>query len=133
MKQAAEEVLDSLEGPVTLEITLGGEEETMAEEAVALVEFIGSTSEKVSVTRLDLVSHYEPAGLGTTHGPVIEMKGTAPGILRFYGYPERKEVRPFLEGILTASGLRTAIPPDIETYVKTLEEEVVIRIFTTPD
>ena len=61
------------------------------------------------------------------------MKGSAPGVLRYYGYPERKELRPFLEGILFASGSNPDVPPDLETYVKALQEEVVIRIFTTPD
>ena len=40
---------------------------------------------------------------------------------------------PFLEGILAASGHEVDIPPDVKDYVKALEEEIRIRIFTTPD
>jgi hypothetical protein len=64
---------------------------------------------------------------------VIEMKGQAPGILGYYGYPERKEVRPFLEGILSASGHPADLTSEVRSFISSLDEEVLIRIFTTPD
>ena len=61
------------------------------------------------------------------------MTGRAPGTLRYYGYPERKETRPFFEGVLAASGHPADLDPKVEAYISGLGEEVLIRIFTTPD
>jgi len=133
VERLAGEILAPMTEPVTLQITRGGDGETMGEEAQALVDFIAETSPKVSVNRLDIATHSKGIDLGVSHGPVIEMRGRAPGTLRYYGYPERKETRPFLEGILSASGHRAALAPEVESYISGLGEEVLIRIFTTPD
>jgi hypothetical protein len=127
------EILAPMEGPVTIQIFRGGVGETKGEEALALVDLIAKVSPKVSVNKLDITTHPDAINLGVSHGPVIEMKGQAPGILRYYGYPERKEVRPFLEGILSASGHPADLAPEVESYISGLGEEVLIRIFVTPD
>ena len=133
VQRLAEEILAPMEGQVTLQIIRGGDGETMAEEAQALVDLIAEISSKVSVNRLDIATYPDAIDLGVSHGPVIEMKGRAPGTLRYYGYPERKETRPFLEGILSASGHPAVLASDVESYISGLGEEVLIRIFTTPD
>jgi hypothetical protein len=133
VQRQAEEILFSLESPVTIELTLGGEGESMAREAQALVDLTASTSSLVTVSNLDITTHPAAMGLGVSHGPVIEMKGSAPGTLRYYGFPERKETRPFFEGILLASGSPVELPPAVESYIAGLKEEVWIRIFTTPE
>lgn len=133
VQRLAEEILAPLEHPVAIELILGGEGETMAREAQALVDLTASTSSMVTVNRLDIAAHPDPVGLGVSHGPVIEMKGSAPGTLRYYGFPERKETRPFFEGILLASGSPVDLPPAVESYIAGLKEEVWIRIFTTPE
>ena len=133
VQRLAEEILAPLEHPVAIELILGGEGETMAREAQALVDLTASTSSMVTVNRLDIAAHPDPVGLGVSHGPVIEMKGSAPGTLRYYGFPERKETRPFFEGILLASGSPVELPPAVESYIAGLKEEVWIRIFTTPE
>jgi hypothetical protein len=133
VKGLAEEVLAALENPVTIKLTLGGEGEIRAEEAAALVDMIGETSEKVTVNRLDLANHPDTPEPGVSHGPIIEMTGKAPGVLRYYGYPERREMRPFFEGVLSASGRLPDLPPAVESYLTDLDEEIWIRIFTTPD
>ena len=131
--QLAEEVLASLESHVTVQLTLGGDGETRTRETEALVELVARTSSKVTVNKLDFADHPDEINTGVSHGPIIEMKGKAPGTLKYYGYPERKEVRPFLEGILSASGRKSGLLPDIESYITRLDEEILIRIFTTPD
>lgn len=133
VQRLAEEILAPLEHPVAIELILGGEGETMAREAQALVDLTASTSSMVTVNRLDIAAHPDPVGLGVSHGPVIEMKGSAPGTLRYYGFPERKETRPFFQGILLASGSPVDLPPAVESYIAGLKEEVWIRIFTTPE
>ncbi len=127
------EILAPMEEPVTIQITRGGDGESKGKETQALVDFIAETSPKVSVNRLDIANHPDLLDLGVSHGPVIEMRGRAPGTLRYYGYPLRKEVRPFLEGILSASGHRADLDPEVEAYISGLDEEVLIRVFVTPD
>ena len=87
----------------------------------------------MSVKRLNIATYPDLPDLGVSHGPVIEMMGRAPGTLRYYGHPERMEVRPFLEGILSASGYPTELAPEVKSYISGLDEEVLIRIFVTPD
>lgn len=133
LQQLAEEILASMDGPVTLRITRGGKGERMGADTQALVEHIAGITPDLSVKRVEISSSAAAANLGVTHGPVIEMVGQAPGTLRYYGYPERKETRPFLEGVLTASGHRADLAPEVISFLSALDEEVWIRIFTTPD
>ncbi len=133
VERLAGEILAPMAKPVTLQITRGGNGETMGEEAQALVDLIARISPDVSVNRLDIATPPDGIDLGVTHGPVIEMKGRAPGILRYYGYPERKETGAFLEGILSASGHPVDLSPEVKSYISGLGEKVLIRIFTTPD
>ena len=133
VQRLAREILAPMEEPVTIQITRGGDGESKGEETQALVDFIAETSPKVSVNRLDIATHPDLLDLGVSHGPVIEMRGRAPGTLRYYGYPLRKEVRPFLEGILSASGYPATLAPEVESYISGLRGEVLIRVFVTPD
>ena len=133
VERLAREILAPMKEPVTIQITRGGDGETKGEEAQALVDLLAETSPMVSVSRLDIATHPGAIDLGVPHGPVIEMTGRAPGTLRYYGYPERMETRPFLEGVLAASGHPGDLDPKVEAYISGLGEEVLIRIFTTPD
>ena len=133
IQRLAEEILAPIEGPVTIQIFRGGAGETSGEEAQALVDLVAGVSPKVSVEKLDILNDPGAKNLGVPHGPVIEMKGKAPGTLRYYGFPERKETRPFLEGVLAASDHPADLDPEVEAYISGLGEEVLIRIFTTPD
>ncbi|MCK5352857.1 hypothetical protein KAJ77_09750 [bacterium] len=133
VERLAREILAPMKEPVTIQIARGGDGETMGEETQALVDLLAEISPKVSVSRFDIATHPSAIDLGVAHGPVIEMRGQAPGTLRYYGYPERMEVRPFLEGILLASGHRADLDPEVESYISGLGEEVLIRIFVTPD
>ncbi|MGD8353969.1 MAG: hypothetical protein PVJ01_07355 [Pseudomonadota bacterium] len=133
IRRLAEEYLALHHEPFTLELTLGGEGQSRAEEAEALLGLIREISPGATVVKRDFSTRPDSKRLGVNHGPVLEMKGRAPGVLRYYGFPERKEIRPFLDGILTATGRTTSIPHDVESYMKDLSDEVLIRIFTTPD
>ena len=133
VKRLTGEILAPMEGSVTLQIVRGSDSDSMGEEAQALVDFIAETSQKVSVNRVDIATHPDAIGLGVPHGPVIEMKGKVPGTLRYYGFPERKEIRPFLEGVLSASGHPADLTSEVRSFISGLGEEVWIRIFTTPD
>ena len=133
VERLTSEILAPMKEPVTLQITRGGDKETAGEEAQALVDLIAEISPMVNVNSLNFATHPDTIDLGVSHGPVIEIIGRAPGTLRYYGYPERKETKAFLEGILWASGHPADLAPKVESYISGLGEEVLIRIFTTPD
>ena len=131
-KKIVQEKLASITSPVTLLLYRGGENERQGEETQVLVDFIKETSTKVTVVTGELDDEAK-ADLEVNHGPVVEMKSPVGGVMRYYGFPERKEVRPFLEGILLASGGAVKLSPDVRSFLAGLEQDVVIRIFTTPD
>jgi hypothetical protein len=53
--------------------------------------------------------------------------------MRYYGFPERKEVGPFVDSVVLAAGGDVKLSPEMSDFLSQLEQEVVIRIFTTPE
>ncbi|MDF1536236.1 MAG: hypothetical protein P1S46_07010 [bacterium] len=131
-KKIVQENLASLTSTVTLFLYRGGENENQGEETQTLVDLMARTSSNLIIVPRELTEEAK-SELEVDHGPVIELKGPTGGILRYYGFPERQEVRPFLDGILLASGQPFRFSPPVEAFLAGLEEEVVIRIFTTPE
>lgn len=131
-KRIVQEGLVALTSPVTLHLYRGGENERQGEEAQALIDFMAETSPNILVVNSEFTDASR-AELEVDSGPVVEMKGRAKGIMRYYGFPERKEVAPFVDSILVASGGPIKLSPDVRSFLTGLKQEVVVRIFTTPD
>lgn len=123
-------------GPVTLHFFQGGNE-TAHRGTRAILEFMAESSGQIRLLdhSLEPANNNTGPGLlqGASYGPVVRIEGVNPGSLYFYGYPERKELKPFLDGVLMASGVRVDLPTDAESFLSNLKEDVWIRIFTTPD
>jgi hypothetical protein len=131
------EALGDVESPVTLHFYEGGKGETSGRETRALLEFMAETSPLISVAGYSLDSGSSAAEPGlaqdVTHGPAIRIEGIGGDSLFFFGFPERKELKPFLSGVVIASGGPTDLPEEVETFLAALQEDVRIRIFTSPD
>jgi hypothetical protein len=67
------------------------------------------------------------------HGPIMILAGPRNSRSSYLGYPERKELAPFLDSILIASNQVPDLTPGTEAFLKSLDKEVAIRVFTTPD
>ncbi len=132
VKKIVQEGLASLTSPVTLRLYRGGENERQGEETQALLDFMAETSPNVTIMDIEF-NESSTADLEVDSGPVAEMKGPAGGIMRYYGFPERREVAPFVDSVLVASGGPVTLSPDVRSFLTGLKQEVVIRIFTTPD
>ena len=132
VKKIVQEGLASLTSPVTLRLYRGGENERQGEETQALLDFMAETSPNVTIMDIEF-NDGSTADLEVDSGPVVEMKGPAGGIMRYYGFPERKEVAPFVDSVLVASGGPVTLSPDVRPFLTGLKQEVVVRIFTTPD
>ena len=131
-KKIVQESLVALTSPVTLHLYRGGENERQGEEAQALIDFMAETSSNIIVVNSEF-NDASRAELEVDSGPVVEMKGRAKGIMRYYGFPERKEVAPFVDSVLVASGGPVKLSPDVRSFLTGLKQEVVVRIFTTPE
>jgi len=135
--KAVTDSLSNLKGPVTLHLYLGGPAEKEAGEARALVAVIDDASPAVTAVLHDLDkdpdARERKASLGVDHGPVIVIQGPEKRTLVFYGFPDRKELQPFLDGILAAAGRPVPLPREVDDFLAKLDREVLIRIFTTPD
>ena len=129
--------LASVPGPVTLHFYTGGTGETAARETRAVLDFIEDTSSNIDILEhaIDGLTGADEAdsGIGVDHGTVIKIVGANKGTMLFYGYPERKELPPLLDGILMASGHPVDLPADAISYLDNLGQDILIRIFTTPD
>ena len=138
VKNLVSESLAGLKDPVTLHLYEGGGGETAQRETRALLEFVAEASPKVSLSFHSLEEGPSAAdfrsSLGVSHGPVVAIEGTADrGPFLFYGFPERKELKPFLDGVVIASGVTATLPAEVEIFLAALQRETVIRIFTAPD
>ena len=132
VKKAVQENLASITSPVTVRLYRGGEGEVQGDEAQLLVDLMASTSSGV-VAQPVAMDENAKADLEVDHGPVIEFSGPTGGTMRYYGFPERKEVGPFVDSIVLASGGEAKLSPAMSGFLSELEQEVVIRIFTTPE
>ena len=124
--------------PLPSTSTKGGGGETAQRETRALLEFVAEASPQVSLSFHSLEEGPSAAdfrsSLGVSHGPVVAIEGTADrGPFLFYGFPERKELKPFLDGVVIASGVTATLPAEVEIFLAALQRETVIRIFTAPD
>jgi hypothetical protein len=137
VREVIRTTLVSLPEPVTLHFYKGGDGEKGVRETRAILQFAAETAPQISLLDHSL----DPAdgegnpgsSLGVDHGPVVKIEGANEGALFFYGLPERKELKPFLNGILMASGHPVDLPAGAESFLSSLDQDVLIRIFTTPD
>jgi hypothetical protein len=136
-KTKIRDTLSSMESVVTLHLYYGGTGESVSRKMRALLELMVETSPKVGREDHSLDEDPRAAGfqssLRVDHGPVVRVDGARNGPLLFYGFPERKELQPFLDGVLIASGQPTELPSGVENYLVNLDQDVEIRIFTSPD
>jgi hypothetical protein len=137
VKKAVQENLASITSPVTVRLYRGGEGEVQGEEAQLLMDLMSRTSTSITVESGEMNDNTK-AELEVDHGPVIEYSGPTGGVMRYYGFPERKEVGPFVDSVILASGGLPSggainLSPEMSNFLSQLEQEVVIRIFTTPD
>jgi hypothetical protein len=130
--KAIMEKVPSLANPVSVHLYRGGEGEVQGEEAQLLVELLEKTSSAISAKPAELSDGVKEI-LGVSHGPVFEMSSPVGGTMRYYGFPERKEVGPFVDSVVLASGGPVRLSEKMTDYLTQLEQEMVIRIFTTPD
>lgn len=134
---AVQTVIDKVgqvRAPVTLRFYRGGPGEKKAEETAALLDLMKQNSPQIKIEEHNLLRNTQLMGdLGIKHGPVIIPKGPAPMDISYYGYPARKELAPFLDGVLIASGQIPRLAASTEAFLKGLDRDLNIKVFVSPD
>ncbi|HDL53841.1 MAG TPA: hypothetical protein ENH32_07695 [Proteobacteria bacterium] len=126
--------MGQIQAPVTLQFYRGGPGEKNAEETAALLDLIKNSSSQIEIKEHNLFRDSQLMGpLGIKHGPVIIPRGPNPIDISYYGYPARRELEPFLDGVLIASGQIPRLSASTETFLKELDQDLLIRVFVTPD
>lgn len=138
VKSTVGEALTTLKNPVTIHLFEGGKGETKGRETRALLEFMAENSPMITLSAYSLEEGPSAdrlrTWLGVSHGPAMMIEGEKQeGSFFFYGFPERKELTSFLDGVTLASGAPANLSGEIEDFLAGLQQEVRIRIFTTPD
>jgi alkyl hydroperoxide reductase subunit AhpF len=137
VKTGIRDALATMESDVTLHFYHGGKGDSTSRKVRALIEFMEDVSPRIRTEDYSLDERPGAAGfrssLGVDHGPVVRIEGAGKGNHLFYGFPERKELNPFLDGILTVSGQPAELPDGVENHIVNLDQDVEIRIFTSPD
>ena len=134
-------VMDTVEGklalletPVTVHLYRGSGEERGAVKTRALLDLMAKTSQFLAVEEHNLDQESDiRESMKAEHGPIMIQAGPRNSRSSFLGYPDRKELAPFLDSILIVSGQVPDLTPGTEAFLKSLDKEIVIRVFTTPD
>ncbi len=103
-----------------------------SEELKKVLEQVAASSEKIkrevySIENKDKVEEYR-----IDRAPALAILGDKDYGIRFYGVPKEQEYLALLSGIEAVSQRNTALPEEIKKKVRAIDQELRIKIFTTP-
>ncbi|UCF30028.1 MAG: hypothetical protein JSV26_08050 [bacterium] len=120
--------------PVVIHLYRGSGKEKNTDKVEALLEIVAGASDNLSVVKHDLAEDPDlRRELTSDHGPIMVFEGPSEARISYYGYPERKELSPFLDGILISSGSTTPLTDRSRDFLGGLDREVGFKVFVTPD
>ena len=123
-----------LSKPVTIDLYLGGGREKGSAEVKALLDLVSEASGNLTVVEHDLGGDPDQRkALGSEHGPIMVLTGPSKARISYFGYPQRKELSPCLDGILIASGSTLPLTSEARTFFDRLDREIIFKVFVTPD
>jgi alkyl hydroperoxide reductase subunit AhpF len=98
-----------------------------------LLEEVAGLSDKISLTVHELASAAEEAAsYNIDRVPAFVVKGAARGQIRFFGIPSGYEFSSFIGDLLDASTGTTGLSEETRGYLTSLNEDINIKVFTTP-
>ena len=98
-----------------------------------LLEEVAGLSDKISLTVHELASAAEEAAsYNIDRVPAFVVKGAARGQIRFFGIPSGYEFSSFIGDLLDASTGTTGLSEETRGYLTSLNENINIKVFTTP-
>lgn len=98
-----------------------------------LLEEVASLSDKINLTVHELASAAEEAAShNIDRVPAFVIKGAARGQIRFFGIPSGYEFSSFIGDLVDASTGTTGLSEETRSYLTSLNENINIKVFTTP-
>ncbi len=132
-EQAVRHEFEKMTGPVKLTVfasELGGENN---QQTVALVREVAALSDQLSVQVLNPLIEREQAEVyGVEVTPAIAVEGAADYGIRFLGIPAGYEFANLIDSIIVASTGEPALSAATRDALGGLDEDVTIKVFTTP-
>jgi len=132
-EQAVKSEFTKLTGPVKLTVfasELGSETNA---QTVALVREVAALSDKLSVEVLNpFIDKEQTAAYGVDVTPAVAVEGAEDYGIRFLGIPGGYEFANLIDAIMVASSATPGLSEATRTALSALQEDVTIKVFTTP-
>lgn len=114
-------------------IVPGREQCETCEPTRQLLEEVAALSDYVKLTVHELSKAKEAAfALGIDRVPAFVIEGASRGRVRFFGIPSGYEFSSFISDLVDVSKGETDLSEETRQFLATLEEDVHIKVFTTP-
>ncbi|HJQ22962.1 MAG TPA: thioredoxin family protein [Blastocatellia bacterium] len=99
----------------------------------ALLAEVAALSDRLKLTVHELrEARDEAASYGVERVPVFVLKGAARGQVRFFGIPSGYEFSALIADIVDASNGTTELSEATRSFLGGLDQEINIKVFTTP-
>lgn len=100
----------------------------------ALLEEVASLSDNLNLTVHELDgARDQAADLGVDRVPAFVVKGAARGNVRFFGIPSGFEFSAFIADLVDVSRGTTDLSEETREFLSELNEDLNIKVFTTPN
>jgi alkyl hydroperoxide reductase subunit AhpF len=128
------EAFAGLVNPVRLVVFSQALADPLSEEVERLVEEIAALDDKLSAESANFVLDAERvSGLGIERTPAIAVLGADKDYgVRFYGAPAGYEFGSLVDAILDVSSGTSILSDETRTALATLEQDLRVRVFSTP-
>jgi len=111
----------------------GKEECEMCEPTRQLLEEVAALTDKIKLTVHELKNATEEASsLGIDRIPAFVLRGASRGSVRFFGIPSGYEFSAFISDLVDVSRGETGLSEETVEFLASLDENVHIKVFTTP-
>ena len=98
-----------------------------------LLEEVAAISDKIALDVHEISeSRDKAAELGIDRVPAFVVTGAGKGQVRFFGIPSGYEFSAFIQDLVDVSRGTTDLSQETKDYIQSLNQEVNIKVFTTP-
>ena len=132
-KTQLQEMFQALDNDVTIHLFIGDHQCLYCNDTRDMVELVAEFSDKVKVeTHKGPLDSAAAKEMGVEHHPAIVLHGKDKYNVKFYGIPAGHEFGALVGSIVDVSSGVVPLPPDIIEDIKSIDKEVKIRVFVTP-
>lgn len=132
-ERAVTQEFTKLTGPVTLTVFASELGPETNGQTVALIREVAALSDKISVKVLNpFIDRDQAQAYGVEVAPAVVVEGARDYGIRFLGLPGGYEFANLVDSVIAASTGETSLGEGTRTALGELQEDVTIKVFTTP-